>query len=183
MGACQGLREHFRRGVPVVRSARPGVEAVGDAIEFFLAEDAEVCALWQVLPNQAVGVLASATLARAVRVAEVDLHAWLRGQVNVSRHLTVNAAEAGGWPSGPSFTTSKWWWTLGASWIWVRASLSCVASAVRFWADNCSNRSLICWRETIKRSRRRLGAQQKANVSEQGGLDTPAFRSMTFALS
>ena len=84
MGACQGLREHLQRCVPVMRSARPGVEALGDAIELFLAEYAEVCTLGQVLPEQAVGVLAGAALRGAVWVAEVDLHACLGGQVDVA---------------------------------------------------------------------------------------------------
>ena len=73
MRAGQGLSEHLQRGVPVVCSARSGVQAVGDAIEFFLAEDTEVSALGQVLTNEAVGVLAGAALPRAVGVAEVDL--------------------------------------------------------------------------------------------------------------
>ena len=30
MGADQGLREHLQRGMPVVRSARSGVQAVGE---------------------------------------------------------------------------------------------------------------------------------------------------------
>lgn len=87
MRAGQGLREHLERGMPVVWRARPGVEAVGDAVEFILAEDAKVGALGQVLPDEPVRVLASATLPGTVRVAEVDLHAGLRGQFDVPRHL------------------------------------------------------------------------------------------------
>ena len=38
MRAGQGLREHLQRGMPVVCSAWPGVQAVGDAVELVLAE-------------------------------------------------------------------------------------------------------------------------------------------------
>jgi transcriptional regulator GlxA family with amidase domain len=52
----QGLREHLKRGMPIVRSARSGVQAVGDGVEFVLSEDAQVGALGQVLPDEPVGV-------------------------------------------------------------------------------------------------------------------------------
>ena len=45
MGAGQGLRKHLQGRMPVVRSAGPGVEAVGDAVELLLAEHTEVGAL------------------------------------------------------------------------------------------------------------------------------------------
>ena len=77
MRAGQGLREHLKRGMPVVCRTRPGVQAVGDTVKFVLAEDADVGALGQVLSDEPVGVLAGAALPGAVRVAEVDLHAGL----------------------------------------------------------------------------------------------------------
>ncbi len=75
VGQC--LREHFQRGLPVVRSAGPGVQTVGDGVELVLAEDAEVGAPRQVLADETIGVLAGAALPRAVRVAEVHLHVGL----------------------------------------------------------------------------------------------------------
>jgi hypothetical protein len=39
--------------------------------------------------KQPVGVLAGAALPRSVRIAEVDLHARLRGQLGVARHLAA----------------------------------------------------------------------------------------------
>lgn len=39
-----------------MRGSRPGVHAVGDSIEFVLAEQAQVCALGHVLAQQAVRV-------------------------------------------------------------------------------------------------------------------------------
>jgi len=65
--AGRGLREHLQRGMSVVRSAGPRVQAIGDAIEIFLAEDAEVRALGQALSDEPVGVLAGAALPGAVR--------------------------------------------------------------------------------------------------------------------
>ncbi len=65
-----GQREHPAEDdewrLEAVRGAWPGVQAVGDSVELFLAVDAQVRALGQVLAQQAVGVLAGATLPRAV---------------------------------------------------------------------------------------------------------------------
>jgi len=41
---------------------RPAVETVGDGVEVILTIDREVRALWQILAQQAVGVLAGTTL-------------------------------------------------------------------------------------------------------------------------
>jgi len=49
------------------------VEFVRDGVEFGFGDRAEVGALGEVLPQQAVGVLVGAALPGSVRVAEVDL--------------------------------------------------------------------------------------------------------------
>jgi hypothetical protein len=61
VSAGQGLRELLQRGMPVVRRVRHG-QAIGDAVELVLAEDAEVGALGQVLPDESVGVLEGTAL-------------------------------------------------------------------------------------------------------------------------
>ena len=73
--------------MPVVRCARSGVQAVGNPVKLFLAEDAQVNALGQVLTHNPVRVFTGATLPEAVRVAEVDLQASMRSQIDVSRPL------------------------------------------------------------------------------------------------
>ncbi len=73
------MGEDGQRSVEAVGGARSVVQAVGDAIELFLAVDAQVGALGQVLAQQAVGVLAGAALPGAVRVAEVHPHAGVQG--------------------------------------------------------------------------------------------------------
>ena len=67
MRVGQRLREHFQRRVPVVGGARPIVQAVGDGVEFVLAEQAQIGALGKVLAQQPVGVLAGATDGRSRR--------------------------------------------------------------------------------------------------------------------
>lgn len=69
MGAGQGLHKNLQQGMPVVRSARPSVQAVGDAIEFNFLQphdgepirsvvhetaDAAIVA-WTVQPGQRIG--------------------------------------------------------------------------------------------------------------------------------
>ena len=53
------------------------VELGGDLVQFGLGVDGEVGAFGQVLAQQPVGVLVAAALPRAVRIAEIDLHAGL----------------------------------------------------------------------------------------------------------
>ena len=87
MSEIEHLCEDLKRRAERMGCARSAVEAVGDGIEFVLAVQRQVGALGQVLAQQPIGVLAGAALPRAVGVAEVDLHARLRGQVCVARHL------------------------------------------------------------------------------------------------
>src|ERR1700677_5086487 len=66
---------------------RPAIEAIGDAIKVILAVDREVSTLRQILAQQAVGVLAGATLPGAVGVAEIDPHAGSGSEFLVARHF------------------------------------------------------------------------------------------------
>src|SRR3989338_8777450 len=63
--------EQLRGTFEAQRLARSGVQCPGDRIQRFLAEAAQVAALGQVLPQQAVGVLVDAPLPGAVRIGEV----------------------------------------------------------------------------------------------------------------
>ena len=73
--------------VEAVDGARAVVEQVGNRIELLLAVHRQVCALGQELTDQPVGVLAGATLPRAVRVTEVHHHARVGRQLSMARHL------------------------------------------------------------------------------------------------
>src|SRR6202140_5700058 len=78
-----------------MRSTRRAVEAGGDGIEFVLAVNREVSALWQVLPQQPVGVLAGTALPRAVRIAEVHAHDGGGAELLMAGHfLTLVVGEA-----------------------------------------------------------------------------------------
>src|SRR5260370_17887182 len=78
-----------------MRSTRSAVEAVGDGIEFVLAVNREVSALWQVLPQQPVGVLAGTALPRTVWIAEVHAHAGGGAELLMAGHfLTLVVGEA-----------------------------------------------------------------------------------------
>jgi hypothetical protein len=70
MGRGERSCEHFQGGVPRVSGARAVVHAVGNRVEFVLAEHAQVGALGQVLAQQSVGVLAGAALPRTVWVTK-----------------------------------------------------------------------------------------------------------------
>ena len=68
------LDDSFGGFGPVRGLSRPVVGFVGDGVEVVLAVSGKVCALGEVLAQQAVGVLVGVALPWAVRVAEVDLH-------------------------------------------------------------------------------------------------------------
>ena len=84
MGQCEHPDENDQRRLEGVRGARPGVQAVGDFVEMFLAVDAQVRAIGQVLAQQAVRVLAGAALPRPVRVTEVHRDARSSRQILVA---------------------------------------------------------------------------------------------------
>jgi hypothetical protein len=89
--------EHLQRGVEGVRGAWLVVQAVGDGVEVGLSVDGQIGTLGQVLPQQPVGVFASASLPRAVGGAAVDLHARAGGEIAMERHrlaLVVGQAVA-----------------------------------------------------------------------------------------
>ena len=84
----EGLRhEEFGRASEVEALARSCIELPGNGIEFGLSESGKVCALGEILPEQAVGVLVDAALPGAVRIGEVDIAAGHLGEPFVLRHL------------------------------------------------------------------------------------------------
>src|SRR5688572_3009690 len=73
----------FARCQPVEGLSRPAIEPRRDRIELRRRQAAEVHALGEVLAQQAVGILVTAALPRAMRVAEVDLHPGVDGEALV----------------------------------------------------------------------------------------------------
>ena len=73
---------------PAERLARPAVECRRHGRKVAGTVRAQVGALREVLPQQPVGVLVRAALPRAMRVAEVDLHAGVDPQL---RMLAISA--------------------------------------------------------------------------------------------
>ena len=57
---------------PSERFSRSAVQGDSNGLEIIGAMLAEICALREILPKQAVGILVAATLPRAVRVTEID---------------------------------------------------------------------------------------------------------------
>lgn len=87
MGTDQGQPEHLQRCMPLSCRAMAVVQGVGNNVEVLLVEKVEVLARGQAIPGEANGVLAGVSLPGAVRIAEVDLHAGLHGQVDVPAPL------------------------------------------------------------------------------------------------
>lgn len=87
MRVGQRLRKDLQWDAKAVRSARSVVQAVGDRIEFALVVDREVGALGQILPQQPVGVLASISSPRAVRIAEVHANVGPGSEFSIPSHL------------------------------------------------------------------------------------------------
>lgn len=71
----------------VVSCTRPAIQAVGDGVEFVLSVDRKVCAFWQILAQQPVGVFASAALLGTMRVAKVHVHAGYGSELFMARHF------------------------------------------------------------------------------------------------
>src|SRR5690606_889982 len=67
--------------------ARSDVQFVGNRIQLLLAVFRQIRPLGQVLPDQSVDVLVATTLPGTVRVAEVDRHAGLLGDLRMACHL------------------------------------------------------------------------------------------------
>ena len=87
MGQREHPGKHDEWRLEAVRGAWPGVQAIGDGVELFLAVGAEIRALGKVLAQQSVRVLTGAALPRAVRVTEVHRHARSGGQLLVAAQL------------------------------------------------------------------------------------------------
>lgn len=77
--------------MPFVGCTGPGVQAIDNRIEFFLAVDGQVRSFWQVLTQQAVNIFAGAPLSGTMRVAEVDPHAGIGSQVGMACHFLALA--------------------------------------------------------------------------------------------
>src|SRR5262245_35131775 len=75
LGECSGGR------FEVQGLAGPLIELTSDGIEPGLGEGFQVRASWEVLAQQAIGILVGAALPRAVRVAEVHLDVGGDGEV------------------------------------------------------------------------------------------------------
>jgi hypothetical protein len=86
-GPLDKVPEGLNGAAPVQRLARPVVQKVGNRVERHLVVDGQVRALRKYSAQQGVGVLASAPLPRAVRVAEVPAHVGGICQVTMSNHL------------------------------------------------------------------------------------------------
>src|SRR3954452_21865415 len=83
----QQLVKGLGRCSPAQGFAWPAIEGRSHGCKVLGAVHAEVGALWKVLPQQPVGVLARAALPRAVGIAEVDRHASLDPELGVLGHL------------------------------------------------------------------------------------------------
>ena len=81
------LCHDFNRALPVEAFARANVHQVSDLIQLLLAVYRQICALGQELANQAVDVLVTASLPRAMRVAEVNGYTSVLRDLGVLGHL------------------------------------------------------------------------------------------------
>src|SRR5215218_5057866 len=83
----QQLVKGLARRSPPERLARSAVERRGHRGKGFRTVSTQVRALREVLPQQPIGVLVRPTLPRAVRIAEVDLHASVDPQLRMLAQL------------------------------------------------------------------------------------------------
>lgn len=83
----QQLVQCFSRPSPSQRLSRSAIERGGDGIELVRPVRCKVRALWDVLPEEPVGVLLRAALPRAVRVSEVDGKIVVDAQLGLAGHL------------------------------------------------------------------------------------------------
>ena len=88
---CLELFHHFAEDLDgraeVVRGSGSPVQTVGDGVQIGLSVLGKIGALGEVLAQQAIGVLASAALPGAVRIAKIDVDAALLGDHRVVRHF------------------------------------------------------------------------------------------------
>src|SRR3990170_715128 len=69
------------------RLTRTGIQFPGNRVQFLLSEAAQVTALGQVLPQQAIGVLVDAPLPGTVRIGKVYRHPGSFSQPLMRRHF------------------------------------------------------------------------------------------------
>lgn len=81
-----GMANADRRVEPV-DGARPAVELVGNSIELFLAVNRQIRDLGQLLSDQSIDILATASLSRALRVTEVGIDTRVGDQLRMPGHL------------------------------------------------------------------------------------------------
>lgn len=86
-GLLHHLVHNFDWAFEVEALTRSHVQLQRNGVQLLLAMYRQVCALGQVLANQAVDVFVAAALPGAVRVAKVDRHAGSLGDLGVSCHL------------------------------------------------------------------------------------------------
>jgi len=84
---CNSAAEHLGWFHPSQRLSRASVELPGHRGEIGACVGAKVRTSREVLTKQTIGVLAAATLPRAVRVAEVDIDVGVDGETDVLGHL------------------------------------------------------------------------------------------------
>ena len=77
----------FERAAKSENLPRPVVHSQVNGVKVFLSQLGQIGAFWQILAQQAVGVLIGAALPGAVRVAEVHLHAGLVCKLAVGAHF------------------------------------------------------------------------------------------------
>ena len=86
-GRCNSSRQSISGCLILQRLAWAGVEPLRDEIELRLRVWGKVGAARQILPQQAIGVLVRASLPRALRIAEVDLHVGGDGEPGMTGQL------------------------------------------------------------------------------------------------
>src|SRR5580700_12351212 len=81
------LAKAFRRGLEVERPSGSFVHATSDGIELALRNIRQIYPLWEVLPQQTVGVLVRSALPGLLRIAKEDLHVRRQREALMVRHL------------------------------------------------------------------------------------------------
>jgi len=88
VGLSEQVVKHLCRRFPIQRFTRPGIEGGRHGSNLLGAVHAQIRAFREVRAQQPVGIFVGATLPRAVRVAEIDLHAGVDLQACVLGHLS-----------------------------------------------------------------------------------------------
>ncbi len=67
------LREHLQGRREVETFSRARIQPMGDGVQVTLRIARQICALRQILAQEAIGILVGSTLPRAVRIGKEDL--------------------------------------------------------------------------------------------------------------